>query len=416
MRGSLIRSAALLAVVAAGSAEAAIRRDPNGVNVDASGATTVFITFGGLQNQVAAEAFWCGELKSAAPDIGQKCDESTLFGSLPLRYDRSSRQGSVFTDVMSIPASVARRAYQAAQSGRTSSFFYVRRFVSTAGGPDEYVFVTCRMAGGGARVPFSLLDVRLAFDGEPPVLALAPGATPPRFSAQLSYTGTGRLRGRWEVVVPGEEPPTPEDLLTEATLPPSERGRQRRYAPLERFDVFLAPTGRFTLPGPDVARLPRQIEGLYLILLRVEAADDKEADSNLALAGAGTGVVHSGAVAGFPMPVLRYYVGGVDVVPAGDHLAAMLPADGAELDPARPVEFSWVEPRGIAALRLSLIDAAGQEIHAAVVLPGVGLHRAPAWLAERVATAPAQWSVAALDSEGEVVERTPARRFSFRPR
>ena len=39
----------------------------------------------------------------------------------------------------------------------------------------------------------------------------------PAFTARIAYTGTGRLIGRWEIVLPGEELPTPEDLLTEAT-------------------------------------------------------------------------------------------------------------------------------------------------------------------------------------------------------
>src|SRR5690606_30136315 len=59
---------------------AAISRDPNGVNVNAQGATSVFITFGGLQQQLPVEATWCGELIPAAPDIGFKCDPATIYG------------------------------------------------------------------------------------------------------------------------------------------------------------------------------------------------------------------------------------------------------------------------------------------------------------------------------------------------
>lgn len=188
----------------------AIRRDPNGVNVSSQGATTVFITFGDLDDQVPVEAEWCGALVSAAPAIGMRCDPSTVFGRLPIRFDQSrlSGNGRVFSDVMSIPPSVARRAWQAAARGETSSFFYVRRFVSLIGGPDEYVFVTCRLAGGGARVPFALTDVRLAFEGGDPVLAVDRNQAPTPFVADIAYNGTGRLRGRWEVVLPGEDPPS----------------------------------------------------------------------------------------------------------------------------------------------------------------------------------------------------------------
>ena len=102
---------------------------------------------------------------------------------------------------MSIPPSVARRAYQAAEAGETSSFFYVRRFVSTRGGPDEYVFVTCRLTGGGARTPLALLDVQLAFGDDLDVFSVERDATLPPVTARIAYNGTGRLRGRWEVVL-----------------------------------------------------------------------------------------------------------------------------------------------------------------------------------------------------------------------
>jgi len=103
----------LLLAALAHSASAEIRRDPTGVNVNAQGPMSVYITFGGLVNQTPAESTWCGELISAAPDIGQKCDPRTIYGSLPARYDRSSLQGGAYTDIMTIPATVARRAYQA---------------------------------------------------------------------------------------------------------------------------------------------------------------------------------------------------------------------------------------------------------------------------------------------------------------
>src|SRR5581483_10028417 len=130
---------------------------------------------------------------------------STGYGRLPIRYDVSRLAGNSFTDVMSIPQSVARLAYQAAQRGATSTFFYVRRFQNVGGGPDEYVAVTCRLTGGGARVPFSLTDVHLTFDGQDVLPFVAPNELPPRIAARIAYTGTGRLIGRWEIVLPGEE-------------------------------------------------------------------------------------------------------------------------------------------------------------------------------------------------------------------
>lgn len=412
----LLAAAGVLAAAAAPAG--AISRDPNGVNVNAQGATTVFITFGGLADQVPVEATWCGELVPAAPDVGFRCDPSTIFGRLPIRLDQSrlSGDGRVFTDIMSIPPSVARRAYQAAARGETSSFFYVRRFVSTSGGPDEYVFVTCRLTGGGARVPLALLDVEIGFATEATVLAVPAGAEPPAFAAEITYNGSGRLRGRWEVVQPGDEQPASRDLLTEATLPPEERPLQRRYTLVDRFDVFLPPVGRVVLEGPDPARLPTEVEGLYQILLRVEAASDKEGDSNLAAAGAGAGVVHSGAVAGFPMPPLRYYVGSAaaaaGLAGAGGELALLLPAAGAR--PAGPVTFAWNPVDNVLLYRLEVerADDGGILLHA-VVQQGIATYPAPPWLAGRAGGAEVRWRVVALGPDGEPVAETPWRSLSF---
>jgi hypothetical protein len=396
---------------------AQIRVNPTGVNVNTQGATTAFLTFGGLRNQVAVEAFWCGELISAAPSRGFRCDPTTLFGRLPIRYDLSSGQGAAFTDVMSIPPSVSRRAYQEAERGKKSSFFYVRRFVSTIGAPDEYVAVTCRLAGGGARVPFSLTDVTVAFDVETPVLFVAPGTTLPPIAADIAYNGTGRLRGRWEVVLPGEDLPAPTDLLTEASLPPDERGTQRRYTQLSRFNVFLAPNGKFILPGPEVSRIPTNAEGTYLILLRIEPSDDKEADSDFGAAGAGTGIVHSGAVAGFPMPALRYVVGAGSSSMAratgARALRLLLPRDALVLSPDSALAVSWLEEWNAAVYRVELETAQGALLFAAVVPPGAGAYQVPPFVLQQ-AGAELRWRVKALDFNGWETRRSAWRTVRLR--
>lgn len=386
---------------------AAISRDPNGVNVNAQGATTVFITFGGLQQQLPVEATWCGELMPAAPDIGFKCDPSTIYGRLPIRLDQSRLNASstTFTDIMSIPPSVARRAWQAAERGEHSAFYYVRRFVSTTGGPDEYVFVTCRLAGGGARVPLALLDVRLSFAVERAAPALQQGEIAPPVQAEIRYNGSGRLKGRWEIVSPGEDPPSSRDLLTEATLPPEERAQQRRYTQLERFNVFLPPTGKIVLPGPDPKRLPTEIEGLYHLLLRIEATNDKEGDSNLALADAGNGIVHSGAVAGFPIPPLRYYVGNAFDPSVNSHTLSLLtPMPHAPWPASQPLTFGWSQTPAAMLYRLEVAEGAVIK-HSAILQQGVGTYLAPDWLAQP-SDSPLRWRVIALGPQGEVVQRT----------
>jgi hypothetical protein len=321
----------------------------------------------------------------------------------------------VFTDVMSIPPSVARAAYQAALRGATSTFFYVRRFQNLAGGPDEYVAVTCRLTGGGARVPFSLTDVHLQFDGQDAIPFVAPGEAPPRVAARIAYTGTGRLVGRWEIVLPGEDPPGARDLVTEASLPIDQRSSQRRFTQLERFNVFLPPDGRVTLSGPDPSRLPSAVEGTYQVLLRVEASDDREGDSNLSDAGAGVGIVHSGAVAGFSLPVLRYVVAGEGARTPDAPVSAFRllgPHDGDTLSTDGGVTTMWIPPdeRGVEFFRVEVATDAGDALFAAL-LPRISRrYDVPAWALAKGAGKLVRWRVSALGASGTVLRSSAWRR------
>src|SRR5215813_4150670 len=412
----LFLSAIFLFLPAPGAVAQTIRVNPTGVNVNVSGATTVFLTFGPVRNFRPAEGTWCGELIPAAPDNGFKCDPATIFGSLPGRFDLSKSSGNLgFTDIMSIPPSVARRAYQAAQAGSVGSFFYVRHFINSAGGPDEYIPVTCRLTGGGARTPFALTDVRVSFDteaAENAIVFVAPGRKPPAIRARIMYNGTGRLRGRWEVVLPGEQPPDDFDLLTEAALPIEQRAQQRRYTQISRFNLFLPPTGKYTLAGPDVARLPSTLEGPYLVLLRIEATDDKEADSDLSALGVGAGVVHSGAVAGFPIPPLRYFVGSGQLDGAIP-LRLLMPAENAVTAADQPIDFSWTRAPGAALYQLEIADQSGKALLSAFLQPLTLNYRAPSWLRETAPGAALQWRVSALDQNGAKTVETPWRRLQL---
>lgn len=394
--------------------------NPTGVNVASQGATTVFLTFGGLgADLVPAEALWCGALVDARPDVGLRCDPATLFGRLPLRFDLARPSGTAaLTDIMTVPPSVARRAYQAAAAGERADFFYVRRFVSRTGGRDVYVAVTCRLTGGGTTSPLSLVDVRLAFDVETAVLTLDPGAPAPAWYADISYTGTGRLQGRWEVVRPGEELPNEEDLLSEASLPLEQRGRQRRYTQLERFNVFLPPTGRVRLPGPDPARLPRQVDGAYLVLLRIEASGDRDSESSLTAVAAGDGVVASGAVAGFPMPTLRYLVGSGAAAPEAPSARAVTllsPNEGATPEGSSTWSFVWRPTELAARYRLEIERADGTPVFEALITATVAAYRPPPFLGTRAGGGELRWRVRALDAAGREVARSPWRAITLAP-
>jgi len=387
-------------------AYAQIKVSPHWVNVNTSGATTVFLTFGGVTGYAAGESVWCGEIMNATPDIGSKPVAGTVFGSLPARFNLSTFSGNGgFTDIMSIPPSVTRRAYQAAASGATSTFFYVRRFISTTGGPDVYVAVTCELAGGGARTPFAVTNVELAFESRDNLLSVKEGEVPPPLAASITYTGTGQLQGRWEIVRPGDELPTELDLLTEATLPIEQRSQQRRYTQLERFSVFLPPTGSYTLRGPDPSLLPSTAGGLYMVLLRIETSADVESTSDLAEAGAGPAAVPTGGVAGFAIPPLRYFVGGAPHLRL-NAINLLSPEDMASATPGKTVDLSWMEiPEGI-LYRVVVIDPSNVILLNALLRPGVGAYRLPPWIWSKTEARNVSWSVEALDDNSDVVSKS----------
>ncbi|MDQ3012558.1 MAG: hypothetical protein M3X11_17840 [Acidobacteriota bacterium] len=422
----------LTCLAVAALAQAEIRVSPRSVNVYSQGATTVFLTYGNLGDYRPAETQWCGDIQPAAPAIGSACVPGTIYGTLPTRFDVSRRSGTNgYTDVVSVPASVARKAYQAAAAGQDSQFFYVRRFISASGLPDQFVVVTMRLTGNGIAAPFSLTDVQLGFGPstgisasgqEPQILFIEPGKRPPAIRAEIKYTGAGRLRGRWEVVRPGDSLPDARDLLPEASLPVEERGAQARFTQLARFNVFLPSGGRYTLPGPDPARLPVSAPGQYLILLRIEASDDGLNSSNLSAVGAGAGIVNSGAAAGFALPVLRYVVGGGDnrqtVASVGQFLP-VLPEEGTTLAAGHTVEFVWTEMPQASLYRLEIEDEAGKLIHSAILKSNVRTYRAPSWLSSKLPTLPTldakagnvnlRWRVVALDQAGKPVGGTARR-------
>lgn len=396
----------LLPTIASVCATAAIKVHPHWVNVNTRGATTVFLTFGGVAGFTAGESVWCGEVMDATPDIGMKPVPGTIFGMLPARLNLSRFSGTGgFTDIMSIPPSVTRRAYQAAAAGERSTFFYVRRFINTGGGPDEYVAVTCELGSGGARTPFALTGVELAYENQENLPSVHEGDAPPAASALISYTGTGQLQGRWEIVRPGDVPPSEQDLLTEATLPLEKRSTQRRYTELERFSIFLPPTGTFVLPGPHPTKLPTQVSGLYLLLLRIETSSDNEAVSNLAEAGAGPAAVSAGGVAGFPLPLLRYYVGGSPAPPTGS-MTLLAPQNTSSVQENTPLTLSWTGGDKGALHRLTLLDPSNEILVSALIRPGTYLYHLQPWVWTKTQARHVSWKVEAVDSNGATVSQS----------
>jgi hypothetical protein len=395
--------------------------NPTGVNVNTSGVTSVFLSFQGLTpTEVPVRAYWCAEVTVPANVVVNfdPCVPGTLLGNLPAGNDlgraSSVAGGSLFTDIMTIPASVTRRAYQLARSGEPSAFFYIREFVDSATGVSSFVVVTCRLAGGGARVPLALTQVELLFvtgrEGRELVPVVAVGEMLSPVEARIAYNGTGTLKGRWEVVFPGEEPPDLEDLLPEPSLPPELRGSQRRYTTLSRFDVFLPPTGEVVLPGPDPERLPSEAAGPYLVLLRIETSADKEGDSET-----GAGVVQSGGIAGFPLPVLRYFVGmeaEAAALPRGGRLIVTRPLVDQSLTVGAPLGFTWLPVDEAAAYRVEL-RLGDADVVSAFVAAGVQAYQAPPWYSEQPGDL--HWRVVALDERGRPLESSRWRRLVIEP-
>ncbi len=398
--------------------------NPSGVNVKHNGISTVFLTFQNMAaNERAVESFWCGEVTTTAVSPVNPCVPGTLFGKLPARHDLSRVSGNAtqrnLTDIMTIPASVARKAFIDARQGADSDFFYVRHFID--GNSDTYVTVTCRLAGGGARSPLALTNVQMYFktgEGARPVYYLTRDEKMPEFGAYIRFTGTGRLKGRWEVVLPGDPAPTDIDLLTEATLPVEQRVFQRRYTLIDRFNLFLPPSGSVYLPGPDPDLLPANSMGAHKILLRIEATADKEGNSS-----AVNGVAISGGVAGFPLPVLRYFVGSESQSSIRSknpvaRLTQLTPLNEAQLKSDQAIIFSWIDMPDATLYQLQ-VEKESEEgppelVLTSMIKPGDSQYVAPPWFTENT-DQPLRWRIRALTMNGGELSSTPWRNFTISP-
>jgi hypothetical protein len=373
---------------------------PDSITAYSQGATSAYLTFNNVVNLRPAEATWCGEIVPAAPDSGFRCDPTTIFGVLPVRYDQSRQIGTRYTDIMSITPTVARRAYTDAVNGNDSRFFYVKHFISTSGGPDQFIPVTIRLSGNGAGVPFSLTTVKLNWqNGEKVVPFIKPDEELPKITAEIRYTGTGRLKGRWEIVRPGEELPDRRDLLSEAALPIEERGTQRRYTLLSRFNVNLPPGGKYILPGPENWRIDKTVEGMYVLLFRVEADDASNSNSNT-----GAGIVPTGAVAGFPMPTLRYYVGNSSNTDIQQ--ITNISAQSDALNEFQPIILRWKEVAKTKIYRVEIQDEDKKRIFSAIVLPSSKQYQLPSFIRQLILSKQLTWRVAAIDETGKTLEET----------
>lgn len=443
---SLVSSLLLFSGLFAGQANAVTGRHPTGVNVNTNGTSTVLITFQNLApGEVPVDAFWCGDVTSSGVVLGTNpCVAGTLLGHLPRKFDLSSITGSPdfeprgdgsdvtppkgskgssnnigprnLTDVMSIPSSVVRRAYQETQRGASSEFYYIRQFVNN--GVNTYVTVTCRMGGGGARSPLALTKVDLNFGkniSRSAVTLVKQSQPVDKFSAKISFNGSGLLKGRWEIVMPGDVEPTRFDLLSEASLPAAERMLQKRYRLISRFQKFLAPTGQTIIPGPDPKLLPTMEKGMYRILLRIEASNDKEGSSDTT-----AGLLKTGGVAGFPMPTLRYFVGEREqLLQAKSYppVSLLLPHDKQILS-VEQINFSWFglqDSKEIAVYKVEFYEKDGeQKLLASALRKPSETNYKPAKQTLKKLNRPFLWRVVAVDKTGKVLSTSQLRQLEIK--
>lgn len=312
--------------------------------------------------------------------------ETSGFSPQPAAAGRS-----LATETLSFPESFARLSGALAQQTGNSSLYFIRQFQN-----GSFAVVQLQAVGSSLADPLTLTDVQLAFRtgrGRQPTVSLSPGETVPPSFADIYYTGSGTLRGRWEVVEPGLTVPERSDLVPEASIARSARGQQRRYRMIDRFEYALGPSGHFVLPGPDPARLPVRQNGGYLILLRIEAVP----------AGTNGGSASEHGAAPFSLPVLAYRVGiGID---GSTSLAARF-VDLVDVPPGRMPTLAWRAIPEAASWRVELADSDGIIVGSKFLRREETRYGLTGVLAQRTRGKAVRWRVQAFDAGRKPIGRS----------
>ncbi len=173
-----------------------------------------------------------------------------MLGSVPRQATKNvgnAAAGIFFTtisEVVSVPASVV---YKAQKLG-LSSFVYVRTFYDTESPSDtEDAFVTLTITGGGA-AGFSINRQETEFDDGSAVRRLLRNE-PLHAVTQLSYSGSGMLKGVWELATPATTYGEPV------------------YRRLSNIRQFFGASGQASLQSPP---LETGQPGRYMVRFRIE--------------------------------------------------------------------------------------------------------------------------------------------------
>ena len=127
-------------------------------------------------------------------------------------------------------------------------------------------------------------------------------------------------------------------------------------------------------------------------------------------------VVHGGAVAGFSLPTLKYYVSNGSaprVATTTSELLQLAPDDRVVFTPANPIKFTWSQIDNAATYHLELQDLQGNPLLSAVLIAGTVSYRAPSWLKDKSGDTIARWRVIAFNEQGTQIAATGWRSFRF---
>jgi len=217
----------------------------------------------------------------------------------------------------------------------------------------------------------------------------------PRVKADLSYTGSGMLRGKWEIAEPSSTAGTPA------------------FYPLTNVQQFLSQLGRVTIYSP---RLPANMTGLYMVRFRITDPQP-----------------------GFNTPVIRYFINATKGAHKPVSLDLIAPAHGSVI--SENTRFFWQELPGARAYLLEIFSPAlanpGQPVEnttekgvASLLVPESGINGGPpvsgmlipanqATLSQltRARLKSGQrylWRVQAIGASGRIIGKSPLRAIRMR--
>lgn len=276
--------------------------------------SNVYISYVMTGADAPVQGYFCSQLIRGVTPLDQyptsPCPRgSELMVEPASQFSMTSAKSA--RETLTVPGDVSLYMYQRLRPLGQTTFYVIRRFsgLPAAGGvagAGTFIAVPLRLSGAASQMPLTFNKVELTFQhngGRLPMRVVTRDTSVGPLEATVDYQGTGLLKGRWEVVQPGDPEPTRLDLMTQASLDPEVQLQQQRYLQVGTFEQSLYSGRRVVVPGPPPEALPTSQPGRYLVLWRPEATP-----SNASRMGARVVDLPAGGMAGFPMPTLTYYV------------------------------------------------------------------------------------------------------------